>query len=137
MYWDDLHFENRTYNKLLAYTQSKLANVLHAKELAKRYQSEGIVVCSTHPGGVNTSLFRHVKTTWYGRLFGSVMQPFLSSPLEGAQTTLYCLLEPEIVQGGYYGHCQEKRPSQKALSEDDQKKLWQISEILVGLKPAP
>ncbi len=47
--WDDINFK-RGYDKLEAYNQSKLANVLHAKHLAKRLQGSGITVYSLHPG---------------------------------------------------------------------------------------
>lgn len=47
--WNDINFE-KSYNSLKAYCQSKLANVLHAKELAKRLEGSGISVYSLHPG---------------------------------------------------------------------------------------
>ena len=47
--WDDLNFE-KSYDKYKAYCQSKLANVLHANELAKRLKDDGIIVASLHPG---------------------------------------------------------------------------------------
>ncbi len=49
MHWDDLNWE-KSYNKIAAYSQSKLANVLHAKELAKQLENDGISVYSLHPG---------------------------------------------------------------------------------------
>ena len=49
MYWDDLNFE-KSYNRYNAYNQSKLANVLHAKELARRLEGTEIMVYSLHPG---------------------------------------------------------------------------------------
>ena len=47
--WDDLHWEKK-YDKLQAYNDSKLANLLHAKELARRVKDKGIIVVSLHPG---------------------------------------------------------------------------------------
>ena len=57
--------------------------------------------------------------------------------LQGSQTTLYCCLEESIAgdSGRYYSDCQEKRPGAKALRQEDQTRLWEISERLVGLKP--
>jgi NAD(P)-dependent dehydrogenase (short-subunit alcohol dehydrogenase family) len=49
MVWDNLNAE-KSYNSVNAYGQSKLANVLHAKELAKRLDKSGISVYSLHPG---------------------------------------------------------------------------------------
>ena len=53
--WDDVSFELRPeeYGKYPAYIQSKLANVLFARELAKRYKSENIIGFSVHPGGMS------------------------------------------------------------------------------------
>ena len=53
IYWRDLHFEkkNHKYDRINAYTQSKLANIMHARELASRLQETGITVVSLHPGG--------------------------------------------------------------------------------------
>lgn len=49
MNWDDLNWE-KSYNSLTAYAQSKLANILHAKELATRLEGTGITVYVLHPG---------------------------------------------------------------------------------------
>lgn len=52
MNWNDLHYQNYpgTYKPFLSYGQSKLANILHAKELSRRVQKDGISVFSLHPG---------------------------------------------------------------------------------------
>ena len=50
MHWTDLNFKTSRYNRIEAYGQSKLANVLHAKELARRLANTGIKVYSLHPG---------------------------------------------------------------------------------------
>ena len=52
IYWRDVHFEkkNNKYDRIKAYTQSKLANVMHARELALRLEGSGIRVVSLHPG---------------------------------------------------------------------------------------
>jgi len=57
--------------------------------------------------------------------------------LQGSQTTLYCCLEESIKDqsGLYYSNCREKRPSAKARNDEDAKRLWELSEKLVGLKP--
>ena len=57
MNWEDLNWE-KSYDKNKAYAQSKLANVLHAKELARRAKDVGIVAFSVHPGlQLNTITF--------------------------------------------------------------------------------
>ena len=51
------------------------------------------------------------------------------------QTTIYCCLEESIQDrsGTYYSDCKEKTPSRAARSDKKAKKLWEMSEKLVGL----
>ena len=58
------------------------------------------------------------------------------TPFYGAQTTLYCALDDSIEceSGMYYSDCAQKTPSAEALNKEDQKKLWALSESMVGLK---
>lgn len=49
IHWDDIHFE-KSYNRVTAYNQSKLANVMHAKSLARKVKDSGVDVFSLHPG---------------------------------------------------------------------------------------
>ena len=50
--WDDINYQKvpGSYNKMKAYGQSKLANVMHAAELARKVENFGIRVYSLHPG---------------------------------------------------------------------------------------
>ena len=52
IFWRDINFEkkNNKYNRIRAYTQSKMANIMHARELANRLEGSGIKVVSLHPG---------------------------------------------------------------------------------------
>ena len=52
MNWDDLHYQKMegTYSPFVSYGQSKLANILHAVELSRRVEKDGIRVYSLHPG---------------------------------------------------------------------------------------
>ncbi len=85
---------------------------------------------------MDTELARHSNERFFYRLTYPAMRLFFLTPLQGAQTTLYCCLEESIVNdsGKYYAGCKEKRPQRRALIEADQKKLWEISEQAVGLK---
>ena len=56
MNWDDINFRN-SYNTMHAYCQSKLANVLHAKELARRLENTGITVYVLHPGNERLQIY--------------------------------------------------------------------------------
>lgn len=136
IHWRDPHFEKKgsKYSRFSAYTQSKLANVMHARELANRLEGAGIKVVSLHPGIINTDLHRHMYKTWYGWLCWPIHKFFVKTPYYGAQTTLYCCLSDSIQNGGYYSDCRQKVPSQKSMDDRACKKLWDMSEKMVGLR---
>lgn len=101
----DLNSE-KSYDEGHAYNQSKLANVLFMKELARRLKDTGVTVNALHPGIVNTEIVRHmsVSTGITGFILRIVMWPFVKTPVSGAQTTLYAALDPELekVTGKYF-----------------------------------
>lgn len=104
--FDDLQFERRKYDGWAAYAQSKLANLLHARGLAKRLEGSGVTVASVHPGWVRTNLIGASMPVW---VQDYLLRPVLSlsgmiEPWEGAQTTLFALLSPNVPEhtGAYY-----------------------------------
>jgi len=140
MQWDDLNFEKTPYSAIKAYSQSKLANILFSKELARRGEGSGVSVYSLHPGVINTDLGRHMKDT-FGAIGGCMMAvaaPFIKTVASGAQTTIYCAVEEKIAEhsGKYYSDCAEKQPRPQAESMEDAKRLWEESERLTGLTAA-
>ena len=120
-----------------AYADSKLAAVLHARALAPRLAPRGVVALSVHPGVVRTALFRDVP------LLGAHMELLLAplthslfkSPWEGAQTSLFALLEPSLGEhaGAYLADCAVKINA-NPLAKDDAlaQRLWAETERLVG-----
>ncbi|TRY61533.1 hypothetical protein TCAL_05730 [Tigriopus californicus] len=133
--WDDINYE-KSYSAIAAYAQSKLANVLHAKELAERLSDTEISVYAVHPGAVDTELGRHFYNKWWAKLFKPCASRLFKQPIHGAQTTLYCALDDSVANdsGKYYADCRETRPHSRALRKEDQKRLWDLSEKFVGLK---
>lgn len=96
---DDLRFKRRKYDGWTAYAQSKLANLLHAKELARRLAGTGVTAVSVHPGWVRTNLIRYSAPVFLQNALSVVLRfAGLIEPWEGAQTTLYALLSPEVPQ---------------------------------------
>ncbi|KAF7708856.1 hypothetical protein HF521_017913 [Silurus meridionalis] len=89
---DDLFFDKRPYNSLESYKQSKLANVLFSRELARRMKGTGLTSYSLHPGVINTDLIRHVKSKFPP--LSSVLTFFsillMKTPWQGAQTSIHC-----------------------------------------------
>jgi len=133
--WDDLMFE-KGYSTLPAYNQSKVANVLFAKELQKRVNEQEVKVVSLHPGIIKTELNREFDEKWYYRAYFKVFSLFQKTPLEGAQTSLYCALEDfeKLKAGGYYSDCKVVEEASQAKKEEDMKRLWEVSEKLINEK---
>ncbi|MHA2296103.1 MAG: SDR family oxidoreductase [Candidatus Hodarchaeales archaeon] len=117
------------------YGQSKLANVLFTYELAKRLEGTGVTVNALHPGVVKTNLGqgsipRILKPL---TLLG---KPFMKNVEKGARTQVYLAtsLEVEHVTGKYFVNCKESKSSAMSHDENLQRRLWEISEELTGLK---
>ena len=131
--FDDIQLKSG-YSPWKAYGQSKLANVLFASELGRRLEGTGVTTYAVHPGWVRTELDRHMPS-WQKVVVMPARAVASKSPVQGAQTTLYCALEPSLADktGRYYADCREKTPSSRARRKDDAERLWQVSEELVGL----
>ncbi|XP_029004014.1 retinol dehydrogenase 12 isoform X2 [Betta splendens] len=123
---DDVNSE-RTYDAMKAYGQSKLANVMFARSLAKRLKDTGVSVFSLHPGVVQSDLWRHQHQCI--QMAVKVFRIFTKTTVEGAQTTVYCAVEPglESQSGGYFSDCAPARCSRTASDDDLAQKLWEIS----------
>ncbi|XP_063231591.1 retinol dehydrogenase 13-like isoform X2 [Bacillus rossius redtenbacheri] len=129
---EDLNSE-KEYSKQKAYSQSKLANVLFTRELAKRLQGSGITVTAVHPGIVDTELIRHMgffNSTFSSIFLRPLMWMFIKSPKQGAQTSLYAALDESLqkVSGKYFSDCAEKEPAPQATDDSMAQWLWKVSE---------
>ncbi|XP_045510677.1 retinol dehydrogenase 13-like [Colias croceus] len=141
MNFDDLNYKNRRYNAAEAYSQSKLANVLFSRELAKKLKEhniDGVNTYSLHPGVIKTELGRHLNETLFKgsrQIIGFLVGPFMKSPELGAQTTIYCAVDEKCANetGLYYSDCAVTNPDRKALNDEYGKKLWEKSVELVKL----
>ncbi|KAM3856493.1 dehydrogenase/reductase SDR family member 13-like [Vipera latastei] len=116
-----------------SYSNNKLANILHSRELANRLEGTNVTSYTVHPGLVKTEIFRFCPR-W---LFWCVWfrKPFSRNCDSGAQTTIYCATEKDIerLSGQYFMDCQPKVPSRQARDDQLAKKLWEFSERLLGL----
>ncbi|CAA0831558.1 NAD(P)-binding Rossmann-fold superfamily protein [Striga hermonthica] len=117
------------YYSILAYGQSKLANILHANELARRLKEEGVDITanSLHPGAIATNLLRH-----HGIIGGAlnwVGKYFLKNIPQGAATTCYVALHPQVkgVSGEHFADSNLGKMSQLASDAELAKKLWDFS----------
>lgn len=130
--FDDLQGE-KNYSGFGAYCSSKLANVLFSNELARRLRGTGVTVNSLHPGVVSTGFARN--NGWFFNALVSVGSLFMLTAEQGAQTSIYLASSPEVegVSGKYFDKSKAVVPSADALNEADAKRLWEVSEKLVGL----
>jgi len=117
-----------------AYERSKLANVLFARELARRLAGTGVTVNALHPGVVRSQLFRG-SPALLRVLLWSVGRLFMLSPQQGARGSVYLASASELdgESGGYYRGCRRVAPSAAAQSEACAAHLWQESARLTGL----
>ncbi|CAG2106076.1 unnamed protein product, partial [Medioppia subpectinata] len=106
---ENINLRNGTYNPIYAYAQSKLANVLFSRELAKRLRHLNINTYSVHPGVINTELDRHMRPDGAKRegVSGWFRRNLNLTVFMGSQTTLYCALDDDIADetGYYYEDC--------------------------------
>ncbi|WP_437739821.1 SDR family oxidoreductase [Sorangium sp. So ce1504] len=127
MDWEDLQFERRKYGTTAAYAQSKLANVLFTKALARRLEGTGVTVNAVHPGVVRTDLMRD-----YPKLLMKLFNLFLLTPEQGAECSLHVATAPELagVTGEYFEKSRIKPAAEAALDEAAQERLWKLTEAL-------
>jgi len=138
--FDDIEFKKRSYNGFTAYGQSKLANILFTKELARRLgESEsasgsgsGVTANCFHPGAVRTSLVQ--DNPWYYRLIWTVAGSFFLSPEKGADTALFLASSSDVhgITGGYFVKRKQVKPSNAADDEEAAVRLWKSSEMMTS-----
>jgi NAD(P)-dependent dehydrogenase (short-subunit alcohol dehydrogenase family) len=138
IHFDDLQFE-RSYNRVAAYGQSKLSNLLFTYALQRRLaaKNEPTVAVAAHPGLSDTELARHMPS-----ILVPVVSLLAQSPAMGALPTLRAATDPTVVGGQYYGpdglgqasgHPKVVASSKQSHDESIQERLWTVSEELTGV----
>ncbi|OMO58615.1 Short-chain dehydrogenase/reductase SDR [Corchorus olitorius] len=130
--FDNINDQSGYYGGWFAYGQSKLANILHAKELARRLKEEGVEITanSVHPGtNIRTNILRDRS---FIKALNNIPGPgkfFFKSVPQGAATTCYVALHPQVkgVTGEYFADCNVANTSSKAKDADLAKRLWDFS----------
>jgi NAD(P)-dependent dehydrogenase (short-subunit alcohol dehydrogenase family) len=128
--FDNLSGE-RDYDPNKMYGQSKLANHLYVRELARRLQGTPTTANSVHPGVIFTNLGRHFPK-WQIFLASLISWTFMK-PLEaGAATTCYVATAPALegVSGHYFADCNPEVPGGQMQNDALAQRLWQVSEEL-------
>jgi NAD(P)-dependent dehydrogenase (short-subunit alcohol dehydrogenase family) len=140
IHFDDLQWE-RSYNRVSAYGQSKLANLLFTYELQRRLAPRGTTAAlAAHPGGSRTELTRNVPRLVAA--VNAVLEPLYQGADRGALPTLRAATDPGVHGGQYYGPggIGELRGYPKVVPSSDQshdvklqRRLWEVSEDLTGV----
>jgi NAD(P)-dependent dehydrogenase (short-subunit alcohol dehydrogenase family) len=135
--FEDIHFVRRPYEPILAYAQSKTANVLFAVGATARWAGRGITANAVHPGAIATNLQRHT---------GGMKTPpeRRKTPEQGAATSVLLATSPllEGVGGRYFEDCNEAIPvtdgstgmsgvAPYALDRGNAERLWEESARMV------
>ena len=139
--FDDPQSE-RSYNRVAAYGQSKLANLMFTYELDRRLSGTGTTIAvAAHPGGANTELGRNMPAAV--RPIADALTPlFAQSAAMGALPTLRAATDPSVRGGQYYGpdglfevrgHPKLVESSKQSHDEAIQRRLWTVSEELTGI----
>ncbi len=147
--FDDLDFKKRGYDKWLSYGQAKTANALFSVALTERFSSQGVVANAVHPGAIVTELGRHLTPEDIKSMSDATSPKpkfIYKSISQGAATSVWAATcdELEGVGGLYLEDCQiaelasDSDPAKGfmayAVDSEQAKKLWQVSEQLVGDK---
>lgn len=130
--FDDLTLA-KSYSPWGAYGQSKLANLLFAKSLAKRLAGTTKTANAVHPGVIATNLWRHMNVV--ARVAAPVAAAVAMKNMEqGAATQCYVATHPSLadVSGEYFSDCNITKPSRHARNEAMAEKLWEVTEAIVA-----
>jgi NAD(P)-dependent dehydrogenase (short-subunit alcohol dehydrogenase family) len=151
MNFDDLQ-SAKNYGPMVAYRQSKLADLMFAFELDRRLRASdapvhNVMSVAAHPGVANTNLFQVGEFSPVERMvrrgFGMAIGALLNSEEQGAVPTLFAATSPDATDGGYYGPqgFQETRGGDvgvakvaaQALDQAGAARLWSECERLTGI----
>jgi NAD(P)-dependent dehydrogenase (short-subunit alcohol dehydrogenase family) len=129
---DDLNYTRRSYSPWLAYSASKLANVLWSAELARRVDGTGVAANCLHPGIIATN-FSASGPSWMRYGF-KLATPFVLTPEQGAETTLYLATSPEVekISGKYFDKKKVVSPDGRADDPALRRRFWDISASMVA-----
>jgi NAD(P)-dependent dehydrogenase (short-subunit alcohol dehydrogenase family) len=142
IHFDDLQWEN-SYDRVAAYGQSKLANLMFGYELQRRLAPHGTTAAvAAHPGVARTELMRNSPAVLRG-LFTVTAPLFTHDSAQGALPVLRAATDPGALGGQYYGPdgLGESRGYPKVVASSPQsydvatqRRLWTVSEELTGVK---
>ena len=134
IHFDDINL-TKGFNVVKAYSQSKLANVLFTRELARRVKDRGITVNCCHPGAVATNIGID-RNTGFGKTVTGLLKPFFQTPEQGARTAIFLATDESVkdITGEYFYKCKIAKSSKRSKDMELARKLYEFSEKLVAPK---
>lgn len=116
--------------------QHKFANLLFAKELARRFAGTRRTANAVHPAVIRTNLGRHMNPV-ADFLFGAIGPTFLKSVPQGAATEVYVAVHPAVARtnGAYFADCNVARSRPDADDPALAARLWKVTEELAARLP--
>lgn len=128
------------FNGTRAYAISKLANILHAKELASQLKiiNANVTANAIHPGIVRTAITRGHNEVITDSVF-FIASKLLKTLPQAASTACYAAVHPSVVgvSGKYFADCNEASCSSLANDPSQAAELWRISEAMIGHSQCP
>ena len=137
--FDDLQWD-RSYSRVGAYGQSKLANLLFTYELQRRLTGTNTIAVAAHPGGSRTELTRNLPPLVAAAT--RLAEPLFQSAGMGALPTLRAATDPGVLGGQYFGpdgfgeqrgHPKVVASSVASHDTDAQRRLWAASQELTSV----
>ncbi len=130
---DDLNSEKK-YKSMDVYQRTKLMDIFFTYKLARTLQGTGVTVNVVSPGFVATNLGKSSGSMASRIMFG-MMKPFQLTPVEGAMTSIYAAMAPELesITGKHFTKSQEAETSPETYDIEFQDRLWERTIELLGL----
>lgn len=133
----DIDFDNlnseKGYNSFKVYCNSKLANIVFTRELARRLEGTNITVNCLHPGAVNTNFASNMNSKF--NFLSNMFKSFMITPEQGAETQIYLATSPDVqnITGQYFDKKKIAKSSKKSVDKELAQKLWKVSEQMTDL----
>ncbi len=114
----------KSWGSMQSYAQSKLANILFTRRLARDLEGSGVTANCLHPGVVNTQLFSKLPG-----VIQKISSLFMITPEKGAQTSIYLATSPDVenITGEYFDKQKIAKTTAHARDMQVADTLWEVS----------
>lgn len=140
----DVQFQQKSYRPMRAYSQSKLLLTMTSYDFAFKFAEKNITVNSLHPGVIHTDLLNKMAIGFIPKALRKLVEKplnkflslFMSKPKTAAKPIINLALSPETenISGQYFEKSKLSISSKITYNSALRKKVWDMSERLVGLK---